>query len=220
LVAKLSVVAVFADRFLLEERLALAFSDAAPLEELVPVCDAFLVALPATAPSDALVVLDELPLPAEVAGVLEELLLKDEVPVLVAVPFAPAAAKFRVPFEADVLLFALVWFADAPNVAAADFELLAVRAPLVAKLFVVAPDLLEFSAAAFVTALFSLALVTKAFVVPLDLLELADAEADSFAEAVLLALACCMLLLLAAKLCVELAVFELSSVNDEVWLAD
>jgi len=107
LVAKLSVVAVFADRFWFEDRFALAFNAAAPLEELVPVCDAFLVALPATAPSDALVVFDELPLPAELAGVLEELLLKEEVPVLVAVPFAPAAAKFRVPFEADVLLFAL-----------------------------------------------------------------------------------------------------------------
>jgi hypothetical protein len=164
--------------------------------------------------------LDEVPLPAEVAGVLEELLLKAELPVLVAVPFAPAAAKFRVPFEADVLLFALVWLAEAPNVAAADFELLAVSAALWAKLFVVALDLLEFSAAAFVTALFSLALAARAFVVELDLLALEDAEADSFAEAVLLALACCVLLLLAAKLSVELAVFELSSVNDEVWLAE
>ena len=68
------------------------------------------MALPAIAPSDALVVFDELPLPAELAGVLEELLLKDELPVLVAVPFAPAAAKFRVPFEADVLLLALLFF--------------------------------------------------------------------------------------------------------------
>jgi hypothetical protein len=179
-----------------------------------------LVALPAIAPSVALVVFDELPLPAELAGVLEELLLKDELPVLFAVPFAPAAAKFRVPFEADVLLFALVWLAEAPNVAAADFELLAVTPALWAKLFVVALDLLEFSAAAFVTALFSLALAARAFVVALDLLALAEAEDDSLTEAVLLPLACCVLLLLAAKLAVELAVFDLSSVNDEVWLAE
>jgi hypothetical protein len=63
-------------------------------------------------------------------------------------------------------------------------------------------------------------LAANAFVVPLDLLEFEDAEADSVAVAVLLPLACCVLLLLAAKLSVELAVFDLSSVNDEVWLAD
>ena len=58
------------------------------------------------------------------------------------------------------------------------------------------------AAAAFVTALFSFAFAARAFVVELDLVAFADAEADSLTEAVLLPLACCMLLLLAAKLAV------------------
>ena len=57
----------------------------------------------------------------------------------------------------------------------------AVMAPLVAKALVVPLDLLEFSAALLVVALFLAESAAKALVVPLDLLELAEADADSVA---------------------------------------
>ena len=128
----------------------------------------------------------------EDAGVLDEVLLFVELPDDAAVPFAPAAARLPVALKAAVLLFAWLLFAVAPNVAAADLVLLAVTD----------------------------ALCANAFVVALEWLELLASEADSDAVNDLLALACCVLLLVAANESVEVCVFELSSVNDLVSLAE
>jgi hypothetical protein len=180
LVAKLSVVDVFAARLLLEERFKLAFNVAALELELVLEAEAFLVALADSAPSDAVALLFARPVVFEVAPLLVELLLLVELPTDPAVPFAPAAARLPVELKAAVLLLAWLLFAVAPNVPAAVWLLLAVRD----------------------------ALCAKAFVVALDLVELFEAEADSDAVAVLLPLACCVLLLLAAKDSVELCMFD------------
>ena len=56
--------------------------------------------------------------------------------------------------------------------------------------------------------------------VELDLLALLAAEADSVADAFLLALACCALFLLTEKLLEELLLLELSFVNDVLSLAE
>jgi len=78
---------------------------------------------------------------------------------------------------------------------------LAVRDALCAKLLVVAPELLAFAA--------------KALVVALDLVELAEAEADSVADADFCPPACCALLLVELIVVESLAVFDLSFVYDE-----
>ena len=56
--------------------------------------------------------------------------------------------------------------------------------------------------------------------VELDLLVLLAAEADSVADAFLLAFACCALFLLTEKLLEELLLLELSFVNDVLSLAE
>jgi hypothetical protein len=202
LVAKLSVVAVFAARLLVEERFKVAFNAAAEL--LVPafVLEAFWVALAATAPPAAVVLFAAVLVDPELLPPPEDVLLEVELPNVFAVPFLPAAAKFRVEVEADVLLCVLALLAVAPNVAAAVWLLLAVSDAFVAKAFVVAPDLLEFSA--------------KAFVVALDLFELLDSEAVSVAEAADCPPACWNLLLVELIVVESLCSFVLLSVNDEV----
>jgi hypothetical protein len=227
LVAKLSVVPVFAARFLFEDRFALAFNALAPLEELVPVLEAFCVELPEIAPPAAVVLLFAVPTVPAVLPPLAAWLLEVELPLVPAVPFLPAAAKFAVEPEADVLFFALAEFDEAANVPEAAFAELALIALLVPKAFVVPLDLAEFSAAEFVKAADLFEFAAKAFVVPLDLAEFSAAElvkeadllefaakasvvpldfdellaeeADSDAPNVLLAFTCCVLLLLAAN---------------------
>ena len=177
------------------------------------VFEVLLVALAATAgpdtfwPAPPVVV----PVPDEVAPPPVALLVKVLFgPALVAVPFAPAAAKPRVEFEVLVLLLAAVTLAVFPNVAAAELDLVAFREAFVANTFVVALDLLE--------------LAPKLLVVELDLLALSEAEDDSLAPKVLLALACCILLSLAVKLlvsvllCIFVSLYE--AVSIAVWFRE
>lgn len=192
LVPKLSVVAVFAAKFWFEERFRLAFNVAALEPELVSEAEPLWVPLADNAPSEAVLLLVWPPVVFEVLPPPDAVLLLVELPDDPAVPFAPAAARLPVELKLPVALFAWLLLAVAPNVAAAVLALLAVRD----------------------------ALCAKAFVVALELLELLAAEADSDAVAVLLALACCMLLSLAPKVFAELCIFELSSVNDVVSLVE
>ena len=94
-VAKLSLVAVFAARLLLEDRFRLAFSEAAL--ELVPVLglEELEVDWAATAPSEAVVLFAAVPTPLELLPPPEEMLLSVELPNVLAVPLSPAAAKFE-----------------------------------------------------------------------------------------------------------------------------
>jgi hypothetical protein len=186
LVAKLSVVAVFAVRLLLEERSRLAVNDLLLDESLAFVFAAFLVAFAATAGPVTLVSLLAVPAAVVVAVPLVAVLLFDEAPLLVALPSVSAAAKFRLEPKPDVLLLECVLAAVASREAEAVFALLA-------------------SSAAF---------VAKAFVVALDLLEFAAAEADSVADKLLLALASCIWLLVLSKLLAELLLLMLVSLND------
>jgi hypothetical protein len=208
-----SVVAVFAARLLLEERFALADNAAAALPVFVLVPAVLLVALPATAGPFAVVVLFVEPTVPEVLPPLEEVLLDVVLPADEPVPPFAAAAKFPVESVAEVLLLAVDLFAVMPSVPEAVLLLLAVRDPVFEKAFdtpadllefsdaafVMPLDLLEFSAAALVVPLDLLEFAENAFVVPLDLVEFAEAASDSVAVKLLLAPACCMLLLLVAK---------------------
>lgn len=182
LVAKLSETAAFADKLLFEEAVKLAFKAAALVEELVSVLESLWVALLADPPLAAVVVLPAVPTFEEVLPPLEALLLNVELPVDEAVEpvVGKVAAEFAVEPEADVSLLACALFAVTPSVAPSDLVELFVRDPFAA----------------------------KAFVVALDLLELEDSEAASDAVRLLLALACCMLLLVLVKL------------SDEVWFLD
>jgi len=186
LVAKSSVVAVFADRLLLEERSRLADNDLLLVELLVLECAVFLVAFAANAPPETVVSLFALPVVVDVAPPLDALVLDDEAPLFFALPSGPAAAKFRLAPEPDVLLLECDLSADASSDAEAVLALVA-------------------SSAAF---------VANEFVVPLDLVAFAEADNDSFADRLLLALACWAWSLLLLKLLVELLLRVLLSVND------
>jgi hypothetical protein len=105
-----------------------------------------------------------------------------------------------VAFDVLVLLLEAARFADAPNVAAAVLDLVAFRELFVENAFVVALDLLAFAPKLLLTALDSFAFAANALVVELDLFALTEAEDDSLAANVLLALACCILSELAVKL--------------------
>ena len=137
LVAKLSVVPVFAARFWVEERFKLAFNAFPLLPVFVFVPEAFVVPLVAVEPLAAWTLLVELPLPADVLPPLEELLLNEEPPTEEAVPPLGAVATFEVELNAAVELLAWELFDEAPNVAAAVLLLLAVRDPVFANAFVV-----------------------------------------------------------------------------------
>jgi hypothetical protein len=227
-VAKLSVVSVFAARLLLEERFALADSEAAALPVFVLVLAVLLVALPATAGPFAVVVLLVVPTVPEVLPPLEEVLFDVVLPADEPVPPFFAAAKLPVKSVADVLLLAVDLFAVTPSVPEAVLLLLAVRDPVFEKALVVPLALLEFSAASFVTdavllafsaaafvvALDLLEFAENAFVVPLELLEFFEAASDSVAVRLLLAPACCMLLLLVANVFELVKLFESSLVYD------
>ncbi len=168
LVPKLSVVAVFAARFLLEERLALAVNEAAALPVFVLVPAVLFVELAATAGPFAVVVLAAVPTVPEVLPPLEEVLLDVELPADEPVPPLAAAAKFAVEPVADVELLAVDLFAAASNDPVAELVLAAVKDPVFEKAFVVPLDLLAFSAASFVVPLEKLAFSAAAFVVPLE----------------------------------------------------
>jgi hypothetical protein len=88
-------------------------------------------------------------------------------------------------------------------------------APLVAKALVVPLDLLEFSAALLVVALFFAAFAAKLLVVALELLELAEADEDSVADDADCAPACCALLLVELAVVELLCILELFAVYDE-----
>jgi hypothetical protein len=112
-------VAVFAARLLLEDRFRPAFSEAAPLLEPALVLEEFDVELAATAPSDAVVLFAAVPTPPELLPPPEEVLVSVELPYVFAVPLAPAAARFAVEPEVDVLLCEFDMFAEVARVPAA-----------------------------------------------------------------------------------------------------
>jgi hypothetical protein len=183
-VAKLSVVALFAERLLLEAAFRLASRDAALFEAVVCVAEPLPVALNDDAPLAARVLLAADPTVPEVLPPLEEVLFEVELPSVEALPPGSADAPFAVkpPLAVPLELFAS--FAAALRVAPSDLLEAAVKD----------------------------AFVANALVVPLDLLAFAEAEADSVADALLLALAFCAKLLLLSKLFVELFVLDRSLV--------
>jgi hypothetical protein len=197
--AKLSDAAALAVRLALEDLFAVAFKELAPLPELVAVSDLLVVPLDADPPLAALRVLLAVPTLDEVAPPLVPLLLNVELPVFEAVelvgmgirPGGGVVTVFAVEFELEVALEAFARLVDAPNVAAAELDLLALREPFAANAFVVEFDLLAFS----------------------------EAEEDSVAPNVLLELDICDLLLLAVKLFVSELLCELVSLKEEVSLA-
>jgi hypothetical protein len=185
-VAKLSDLDVFADRLLFEARFKLPTNDAALFEPVVSVADVLLVEFVADPPLAAWVLLAALPTVPDVLPPLEEVLFEAELPVVPALPPGAAAAVFPVEPELRVPLLVSALFAEAFNAAAADLTSLAVSAPLEAKELVVA----------------------------FDLLLLLAAEADAVSDALLLALACCALLLLVLRLSEVLLFLEVSFVKD------
>jgi hypothetical protein len=154
--------------------------------------------------------LDPVPTVDDVAPRLVPLLLFVEAPTAEELPGLVELAPAAVEFEADVSLLVLALLAVAPNVAAAELDLLAFREPFAANAFVVALDLL--------------ALAAKLLVVEPDLLALTEAEEASLAPKVLLELSICVLLSLAVKLFISELVCELVSIKDElsldVWLRE
>jgi hypothetical protein len=210
LVAKLSDVAVLAARLLLEVAFKAAFNVPALDPVVVFVPEAFEVSLAATAPPAAVVLLAAVPTLEEVLPPLAELLLNDELPAVPAVPFGPAAARLPVVPEDDVELLPFELFAVAPSDAPRVWLLLAVTEPVLANAFVVPLALLELSAATLVVPLDLFEVAAKSFVVPLDLLELEEAEDASDAVKLLLAPACCCLVLLELNISEELFVSERS----------
>lgn len=230
--------AVLAARLLLEVAFKPAFSVAALLPEVVLVSEAFEVVLAASAPSDAVVLLAALPTLEEVLPPLAEPLLNAELPTEPAVPFLPATARLPVDPDDEVELLPFELLSVAASVAPSAWLLLAFKEPLLVNALVVPLDLLEASAAVFVVplekfepsaatfvvplALLELSAATlvvpldlfevaaRSFVVPLALLELEEAEAASDVVKLLLAPACCCLVLLELNVSVELFVSERS----------
>ena len=184
LVAKSSVVAPLAVRLLLAAAFRLPLSDAALFAAVVSVLELLPVALYDDPPLAARVLLAALPTVPEVLPPLEEVLSEVELPSVAALPPGAAVAPFAVE---PLLVVPLELFAS-----------------FAAALRVAASDLLE--------AVVKDAFVANALVVPLVLLAFAAAEADSVADALLLALASCAKLLLLLKLFVELLLVDRSLV--------
>jgi hypothetical protein len=181
-VAKSSDFEAFADRLLFEDRFSDAPSVPALFEPVVAEFAVLPVAFVELPPLAAFVLFIAEPAVPEELPPLEEVLLEVELPVVPALPPGAAVAVLAV-FPVLPVLFELsAVLAAAFSVAAAVFASLAVSEPV----------------------------EVNEFVVPLDLLALAAAEADSVAEALLLALAFWANVLLEVALAVALLVVDRS----------
>jgi hypothetical protein len=164
-VEKSSDLDALADKLLFEARFKLPDRAAALWEPVVSVAAALLVPLVADPPSAEWVLLAAVPIVPELLPPLDDVLCDVELPLVPALPPGRDVAVFVVEPKLAVPLLVSVLLAEASSFAAAELTSLALSASLDAKEFFVA----------------------------LESVSLLAAEAATFSDELLLALACCAL---------------------------